>query len=169
MKSTRRHCWLSTQMHSLLRPLHGDRDPGWRICLPPWDLIFKESYPIFSPRRACILTRLSYKVNYSLPANDWLAKGHMTQFHPRDLRRSLLLELLGNVFCFHLWMLMCDIMMDRAAATFLTAMKWTISYAEHGVAICLRWLHILWQLPHKRWDLCPLPLESGRAVEYFSQ
>lgn len=164
--SSHGYCWSATQIHYPLR-LQNLRLKS--ICLSPWDLMFKESHLIFNPRWASLDSAKLSKVNYILFANDCLGKGYMTQFWLWDLERSLLVELLRNVFLFYFWMFMCEMRIPRAAATLLTSTRRTSSHAEHRVAIFfLNGWKFFDTLPTRE-RIYVSPLESGRAFKYFSQ
>lgn len=103
------------------------------ICLHPWDLMHKKNYLIFSPGGVYLDLAELITANYVLFGNGWPGKGHLTQFWPRDMRRSLLMEPLENVLFFCLWRLTHKIRMCRNVTALLTAIRGTSSHVECGV------------------------------------
>lgn len=127
-------------------------------CPSPRDLMLKESHPIL---------RLSWVqiITFFLPMIVF-GKGHMNQFWSWALGRSPLVKLLGNVLFFSFWTLMCETMIQRAAAAPFTAKRGSSSRDKRG-----------WKLfdtpPARRGtNVPPLKLVAGGgggAFEYFSQ
>lgn len=101
--------------------LHNSRVKS--LCLSPRDLMLKESHPIL---------RLSWGqfITFFLPMTV-LGKGIWTN-SGHELWGSPLVKLLGNVLFFSFWILMCEVMIHRAAAALFTAVRGSSSRAEHG-------------------------------------